>query len=501
MSIFFKKSGYEFNKLRMKYLLIFALTAWGNWLFASKPAEVAAFLQCVPMTPPAVNHLVTETIEKIETSLTHIQELNKEEKSFDSVIRSWDESGKEYFATIALLHSLGLVSQNPQLMQAGIEGSERLLSYITEKFQEPSTIEPFISYIEWSVKTKTATPSELYYYKKFVEIDPSSLSKELQYRIRQLKEYLNHQESLPYTFFRGQALPKENQGEGFSLLTWNLCFLPEPISLIFGGIYPWKHRIDGIIHILKSTKPDVICLQEIFQEKAAYQLIDALKEQYAFFYFNIAPKNFALNRHSIGLGSGLFIASKYALKSPYWKKFDHVLMNGLERGYFSFEVNNNDKKTIIFTTHLESSLPGIEAEQIRAEQLQEIISAMEKKSSSPVVLCGDLNIYLGTSEPAEKILRRKFYDPFNQDLQEVSSVNCTYCDYTGYLWPDYFLNSKRNSDFPLLSILDYTLIFKNYSGEEEHLIPSKKIIRAGNHYSPESALSDHHGLLTTILWD
>jgi len=80
---------------------------------------------------------------------------------------------------------------------------------------------------------------------------------------------------------------------------------------LWGGVLPWELRIDGIVEQIKTQDPDVVCLQEVFDETAATALYEKLRDQYRHFYINIGPRNFGLHESSLGISSGLFVASKY----------------------------------------------------------------------------------------------------------------------------------------------------------------------------------------------
>ena len=178
-----------------------------------------------------------------------------------------------------------------------------------------------------------------------------------------------------------------------AVLSWNVCFLPLATANWEKGVKPWTERLNQVAETILKEDADVVCLQEVYDSQAASDLTDLLKEKYKHIYYNIGPK-------SLGVNSGLFVASKVPLKNTRFTQhkdrqndLDSFFVN---KGFFDFEIYAGDHKIAhIFVTHLQHSkddLHPLKLEQeIREKQLNAIFSEMEK-AEVPAVLVGDFNM-------------------------------------------------------------------------------------------------------------
>jgi|GEM_PF-3305904 len=87
----------------------------------------------------------------------------------------------------------------------------------------------------------------------------------------------------------GQA-PAQNFARPFTHLSLNVCMFPGGLPQLFGGVAPWWKRVDAIAEIVLREDPDVFCGQEVHAPGAAQALIEALKDDYAYFVHDIGPK-------------------------------------------------------------------------------------------------------------------------------------------------------------------------------------------------------------------
>ncbi len=303
--------------------------------------------------------------------------------------------------------------------------------------------------------------------------------------------YAGHEEALFLSLQSGTP-DKSAQTEELTVLTLNCCFMPGPFPFLYGGApLPWPERVNGLATRIIESGVDVICLQEVHEEDTSYALYQALQNDYSYFYTAMAPRTLGFSTATYGLPSGLFVASKYPIEKP---RFNLFAISGfpMNYGFFDFVVKSNmGPMAHIYTTHMQS-LNYTHFPQIRALQLKQILETMEadqQEESIPHFLCGDLNIPYGSEEPAELMLQEQFYDHFNQERRPVDADHRTCTDYfTGYLL------SPTQID-PNFQILDYALLLKSERSSyaiETELFPMNDLDR------PLEALSDHHGLLTTI---
>ncbi|HNA61831.1 MAG TPA: hypothetical protein PKW79_02005 [Rhabdochlamydiaceae bacterium] len=190
----------------------------------------------------------------------------------------------------------------------------------------------------------------------------------------------------PYLYFKGEA--PVVQKSDFYLFSWNVACNSGGYSISDAGVMPWAYRIDGIIQTIRDKNADVLTLYEVFDPEAGFYLYSQLKDQYAHFYFNIGPR-------SIGVNSGIFMASKIAIDNPEFVPFPKEMLVGrtknAEKGIFSFDVTG----TRVFSTHLQHSeeCNYSTSEEIEARKSEmELIMDKIRLVAGPVILTGDLNM-------------------------------------------------------------------------------------------------------------
>lgn len=371
------------------------------------------------------------TLGELKQKVDEVMKIPEAERNFNNTILAWEEIGTLFFSKVALL----------KCMENCESGFQKMCSSFNELITKKEVQQILLNFVE---KTSSLTLSEKYY----------------------LRPFKRQGDDLPFTESFGKA-KKQFDGK-LTIVNWNVCFLPGQMPFLFGGIAPWEKRIDAAILLLKKVDADVICLQEVFERKAALRLYDALKDRYALFYYNISPRNLGLDPQNIGLCSGLFVASKYPVENPRFEKFEKVVQPYIDRGFFSFDI----KGIKVVTTHLEATLEGIEEPaKARHCQLQQIIK------QKPSIICGDLNIAWGKNEPAEILLKEVYADPYNENRVVCTFENCTHCDY------------GENQ----AQILDYFVISR-----EVKCAVNTQVLPVCMPHRPLEALSDHHLQISTI---
>jgi endonuclease/exonuclease/phosphatase family metal-dependent hydrolase len=247
-------------------------------------------------------------------------------------------------------------------------------------------------------------------------------------------------------------------------------------------VIPWPFRIGGIIKKIRENDADVICLYEVMDIKTGLQIYEAIKKDYRHFYLHIAPR-------TIGISSGIFIASKFEIKNPEFMTFPKEMLVGrtknVEKGVFAFDVQSAGKVFArIFSTHLQHSeeceFPTKEEQAARKQEMELIMSKMNKVSDRAVVLTGDLNLddkeYQGSSW-APQLEKGKPHvgpptwggDKFYADLVQKRVSTALNLDHTAVL-----KNSARD--------IATTVVHVGYDATK----------------LTNEALSDHSGLYTTI---
>ena len=287
-----------------------------------------------------------------------------------------------------------------------------------------------------------------------------------------------------FSYRKGKDTKKDFKENSFSILSFNVCFTPDHMPIFFGGMLPWKARIDRISKFIDKQDADVICLQEMFDPEAHDALYSKLKTKYTYFYTHIGPWHFNGSLSSLGFKSGLFVASKRPIRNPIFTPFkkDNPHIN---RGVFSFDVARKDGTIIgsVFTTHLE---PFDTGKKLREKELAQTIALMNDKklNSLPIILCGDLNL---PPNEAKKWINTYFEDNIDINNLKVEQKNLTSFDFTTQR-----LGIKNIDQKP--EYLDYMLLLKSHKKNNM----KTSVIKTFDIDHLDKALSDHYALFSEI---
>ena len=157
---------------------------------------------------------------------------------------------------------------------------------------------------------------------------------------------------------------------------------------------PFEIRRRLILSELKQLKPDVLCLQEVFQAGFADEIKTACQFQNVYANFT----------------AGLVILSRLPFES-----MDTVVYNTLSpseymsRHAILVNLKSDTQSFWIVNTHLSWRL---EDDKIRAKQAEELLECV-KALEGPVILTGDFNS-LPDSEPVSKLKQAGFHDLFDR---------------------------------------------------------------------------------------
>lgn len=478
----------------------------------SQPAKVLSarsLLHVFPDTPAKVHAYAEETVSLFNAEANKFLAIGADDRTYANTVQHWDQIGKMLVHRMIVLKSLSIVNVSEETLQAADKAFDQVQEHLTERLSaSPQIPLAIIAYLEKASQSQTLSPSEwLYVYQLAESLNSSWFPLFYQRKIDAMKETISTIPRLDYTHKTGDAALKtlSKDTPSFSLLNFNVCFLPGNLPLLFGGMTPWSLRIDKVADRILQLDADVICLQEVFEEEAAEKLYEKLKGRYAHFYMNIGPRNFGFNHESAGMGSGLFIASKLQIIDSKFRLFKNTSYH-MNRGCFDFTVASEDVPFAhVYTTHLEafSYPPGPE---FRKQQLEEILDTMQQDSnqrgaSSAIVLCGDLNIPWSSKEPAEMLLQEYFSDAYNKSRKELSMKNRTYVDFTE-LWWKARLDTSRFTAKP--EILDYAILLQKLPNSKEAYAKDQNyrivtaVVPMNELENPLDALSDHHAEISLI---
>ncbi len=480
------------------------LSLFGLILYTQKTEDTLrslsySLINSFPDTPEKVGAYVDETISAFDHQLELF--LSNQDRDYSNTIDAWDRIGQMLLERLITLKSLPIIQASEQSILKAEEGFGKIQHHVIERLTHTPKISlTFLSFLEnLSAKAPISLAEWNRVYQLASSINSYDFPLVYKRKIDELQIVLASHDQTPYDYKKGKAYPKTiNEDKGLTLLNWNVCFLPGKLPILFGGVLPWSLRIEKVTSRIEQLDPDIVCLQEVFEEKSALLLYEGLKERYTHFYLSIGPRNFGLSPSSLGLGSGLFVASKYPISNPSYHPFTDS-QDYMKRGVFSFTLKENNQYIAhIYTSHLAAFNTG-PSPSYRKKQLEQILGLIkEKNTDCPVLLCGDLNIPYNSLEPAEHLLKEHFINPYNKCHQIPCLENRTALDLTPIWWPAHFNPRLFN---PSPEILDYSLLFK--SGKPNSQMGPKfflytTTIPMNDIQDPLKALSDHHAQLSLI---
>ncbi len=479
----------------LRYIFLLLLSC--SLLASSEPGQL------LPLTEHDLEKHVEKIEERVGAALKKIASIPIQKKSFHNTLREWNRLGSDLLEDLGMLLYLS-EADFPTQMRAR-EAVGRLRAFLNSAVVQNREIAR--SLFSYARKVMIEKESPYSAYENYIisgwirSVEPlvATLSLDEQKEFDAVKRRSEEREKRPYIYLTGnlkkQLQPtKERELTLFSL---NTCFLPGNMAYLYGGVGPWKERIQPLAAKIQAIDADLVCLQEIFTDDAAFELYHALRNHYSHFYMSVGPKPLGFDIASLGLPSGLFVASKYPLDNPIFTPFS-ASASQINYGFFDFVVKGENRPLgHIYITHLQAfNRPGFL--ETRKLQLNEIVQKIERDRCQegdvmPTILCGDLNIPWGSEEPAEALLKTHFDDSYNMGRIGVSESSSTCTDY----FTQHFLASQRESGDvqPHFQIIDYALLLKSDASRYQL---ETQIVPTSNRRQPVSALSDHHGLLTRL---
>jgi endonuclease/exonuclease/phosphatase family metal-dependent hydrolase len=198
------------------------------------------------------------------------------------------------------------------------------------------------------------------------------------------------------------------------ILTWNIACLPRIINILRNP----KNVINQIIDKIEEEKPNIVCLQEVFDYGIREQLEYYFKKNnYNTYYsednFCCLPKN------------GLFIASNFPIS--YMNELDYYNREGLEclinKGVLTIGVYHpSGKEIIIHNTHMQSDTmlwhKGISTNCRRKQNLQ-LNNYLNRYKSKTQFLIGDLN------DTYEYVKQNNYFEKCFINLNEIITYPST----------------------------------------------------------------------------
>ncbi len=294
-------------------------------------------------------------------------------------------------------------------------------------------------------------------------------------------------EKANYDYLSGAA-EQVKAPEEIKVLQWNVC-LAGFASKGAGGVENTSERLDGIIQAIEKEDSDIVILQEVYENDAAKQIFEKLKDKYAHIYMEIGSEaqsflGKAMAKINPFYKSGLMVLSRFEVKNPKFTSFTDIegSQQSVNKGVFIWDFFLNNKKVSMAATHLNPSdddkSPTQEEQTVRKLEIERIRKLLEERKAKYTYLFGDMNIdknkdeFSSFSQNAFSLLNRKGSD---------RPTNAAYALKTGDERKDYLLNI----DYPL------ELNKSFFSPSADY-----RILSTG--FNQQEVLSDHQPTVTSI---
>jgi len=223
------------------------------------------------------------------------------------------------------------------------------------------------------------------------------------------------------TVLRGELFPADlPYHRQFTISTENWCGIEGGYAIKEGGVIPiveWpiSNRLEALIENIRDRRPDVLCLQEIFNVNHARYIAYRLKDLYANFVFGCGAK-------AVGPSSGLFFATIFDIDKAVFQPFTKEELAGtaVHCGKGILEMDLKDSKgaiATIYALHLnhsenpEKANKEPDAQRARKAEMDAILEKIEKGGDRNVIVLGDLNM------DNQEIQEQNLLEKFQKDMQ------------------------------------------------------------------------------------
>lgn len=456
----------------------------------------------IALLPYAPSHLIFQSPGEIKNACVQFEpsadaDLDRfiqlsSEGNYTAAYEIWSELLFRYFSFQIEMSQTYHHSSNEQVKDS-VNSEKELLE---KAFQHKLLVRPDLlnTFLQNAEASAHLTPQHRLFtaniLKEYQKIFPNEAP-----RIAVALQHLSKEKTEAFQRSHGLAAPVDADTlSELKVLTANIICFSKSLGYVFGGISPWKGRIDRLVEIIHQADAQIVCLQEVWDPEAMRALIERLKNTYTFFVYNAGDPAGTLQVDKMGFNSGLFIASKLPFDSLEFNPFPHSIPEGSNRGALIATCRVAHKHFTLISTHLQHG-NSLQMRQLRQQQLflsytalQEAISR-ELPSSSWGCLTGDLNIDAFSSDFNESGFSRLFSIPYTEQISHEKAT-CTNYFNDLVITPLGQRPEVRRSyeliDYCVRPALSYVEV-----SSEQTLIPLFSFT------APAEALSDHQALLTT----
>ena len=285
-------------------------------------------------------------------------------------------------------------------------------------------------------------------------------------------------------------------------LTYNLAMLP-----FFIGIAKRERAKAFVEEIRNHHDYDILCLQEIFDERIRKQLKRDLKDKYPY----MVEKS---SDHDIfNEDSGMFFASKFPILRHTYREFyakssgkwDALVDKGIFVACLKLGAGKNRQILHIYNAHLQSTESEYKTREKQLSQVRTFIEkalktemGKKKKLKVSAVLLGDFNVVGDKSDEYKRMMSLLGYP-----IDLYRNLNP---DSEGYTWnskENLFINHHDKDDIDMQR-LDYIFTFNSIpyadDNRETEEINGVECISCGLFIPKKSGIPDLPGAIFQCAW-
>jgi endonuclease/exonuclease/phosphatase family metal-dependent hydrolase len=188
------------------------------------------------------------------------------------------------------------------------------------------------------------------------------------------------------------------QSQAISVITANLMLFPSPL------MQDHDARLREFARAVINEKPDLICLQEVWDNRSLQELCRLFPD-----YYSVFKTGYLYNQ------SGLLVLSRFKVASAKFTIFPLSLRHNAEeilagKGILSCTIMHGKNSLLVQNTHLYSAPPG-QKYRPNPEQFDFLLQETARQPLAAII-CGDMNL------PPEEV------DRHLKDFKAISRDNC-----------------------------------------------------------------------------
>lgn len=319
------------------------------------------------------------------------------------------------------------------------------------------------------------------------------------HKIAHALKKISTDDTAAYAYAEGTAKPlNADKLQELKVLTANICCFPGNLTYTYGGVSPWKQRIDKLVEVIRNSDAHIVCLQEVWDPECMRALIESMKNDFGFFVYNAGDPAGTINVNKMGYGSGLFVASKLPLDSIEFHRFPRSIPENSHRGAIVAICRIAKERIAFINTHLNHTSAHLLHQMLEVRQEQLLLTygylqkaiAMQLPNKCWGFVAGDFNIDADTTEFKQSGLSSLFSIPYASNPSKEPPT-----------WTDYFNDlvvtpvDKRETVRPVYELVDYCV--EPSLSNVKPPVSTQKLVPLFDIKAPTEALSDHQALLTT----